>query len=456
VLRFFRTLPGHLLPGRPDGHGARAGAESSSAPVSGHSHVGAFEQGVGVLHGSVVINNYGAATPPPPAPSPAEPPTTAPAGPDPLGLFRAHLTEAHSRLVPFFERQGQQALIEEVFVELAVTWGHRHTIDRLTLPRLLEGGDGLPRCGRWAVLGDPGAGKSTLARHLVWHHAATDDEPIAVYVGLADWAEFEGDPFDFAEAELRLDEGMRADGLAEALRAMAADEGRVFALFDGFDEIDPKLRQRTRQRIERFARKWSTVTVAVLSRAIGFDDIGGFSRAEVQKLDAVRQNELLTRWLGAESGTAAYARIAAEPALGDAAGNPLLLSLMARLADAAPDRALPATRGGLYGQALALLLARGHCLSSAGLGNRTEGARQLLRALSLALTEAGGEAWAFGALEQGVADRCARTSLERLLTTDWQNAEGFLKGIAHDTGIIGAHDGPTNRWRYLHRSLRER
>lgn len=51
-------------------------------------------------------------------------------------------------------------------------------------------------------------------------------------------------------------------------------------------------------------------------------------------------------------------------------------------------------------------------------------------------------------IDRELDDDCART---------WTGAvEVALTDIAQHSGVIAAHDGATERWRYLHRSLRER
>ncbi|MCB9544248.1 MAG: SUMF1/EgtB/PvdO family nonheme iron enzyme, partial [Myxococcales bacterium] len=394
-----------------------------------------------------------------PAPLPgAEPPT--------LTLLRAQLRAVHGALVPFFQRDDDPTTLDDLYVELALDRA-RHAPDaprELTLEALMRGGPGHRRHGRWAILGEPGAGKTTLARHLVWQQAATGAEPLALYIGLADWAEFQGDPFDYLEAELRDHHGPRAADLADILRAIAAEDpgrglDRLWLIFDGFDEISPERVIRARERIATFAAAHPHLAIAVTSRPIGYDPIAGFAPARVQPLDPARRRALLNRWLGPAAGDAAFTRIEAQTALADRdgplAGNPLLLSLLARLAADRPDRALPATRGELFGDAIELLLTRGHSPARRGLGDRAASARRLLAALALDLTGLGGEAWTRTTLADRLA-ACLDDRLRAILAADWRNADGFLDQTGPHAGILAAHDGANGRWRFLHRALRER
>lgn len=404
---------------------------------------------------------------------PEQPPTEQPshaAEGAPIETLRTHLEAAHSTLVPFFQPEHGTAFIHEVYVDLQIDCslpsdhpgmpgGEVTEIGprRLTLERLLAGGDDLPRCGRWALLGDPGAGKSTLARHLVWQNARDHRQPLTLYVGLADFAEFRGDPFAFIQDRVSHGAGEAAEGIADAVRALADHEGRVWLVFDGLDEVAPERLSAVRQQIEAFARRWPRVAIVVCSRPIGYETLAGFSPARVQPLDVRQQRRLLDRWLGEAAAARAFARIEAERALQDAASNPLLLSLMARLASEAPTKALPASRGGLYGAALKLLLTRGHSPAKRGLGRHASSARRLLGLLSVALTEAGGEKWRRVVIEETLdAAIDGHRRAERLLVREWQTVGGLLDRVARDTGILGPHEGEGRRWCYLHRSLRER
>ena len=105
---------------------------------------------------------------------------------DPRGTYRRYLRTQHRDLMAFLP-QAKDQMLDAIYVELEVRWEERAAQPRTqspkerarakqyTLRELLE----LPpddvqsqaertATGRWAILGDPGAGKTTIARHLAY------------------------------------------------------------------------------------------------------------------------------------------------------------------------------------------------------------------------------------------------------------------------------------------------
>ncbi len=224
------------------------------------------------------------------------------------------------------------------------------------------------------ILGDPGAGKSTLVRRqaLEWARAPETwpeaELPLLIELRLYARARAErGEVTDFL-SYLRCDHGGGAQLDAEELDRCLR-HGRAVVYFDGLDEVfDPAQRDEVVREIISFAVTYDRARVVVTSRVIGYQG-EPFRRAEfrqvmLQDLDDEQQTAFLTAWHAKAYGAAAaperdekHRRLAqaieATPAIRELAGNPLLLTMMAILNR---HRDLPRDRADLYRECARLLL----------------------------------------------------------------------------------------------------
>ncbi|MFI1386351.1 NACHT domain-containing protein [Embleya sp. NPDC020886] len=242
--------------------------------------------------------------------------------------------------------------------------------------------DALARTDRAVILGDPGAGKSTLARYAMLALATAELEPHTDTTTLpADWKgrlpllvelRSYADPMWRGRGFLDLiDELGREHNLGlpkTRLKAFLDDGGRALVVFDGLDEIfDPDTRADVVARIEGFASLYRGVRTIVTSRVIGYRrtalDAAGFTTHMLQDLEPAQIEAFATAWYDRsckgdpQAGTRMRARlleaIADSNAVAELAGNPMLLTILAIIAR---RRELPRDRRTVYRHAVTVLI----------------------------------------------------------------------------------------------------
>ncbi|SNX63173.1 HEAT repeat protein [Streptomyces sp. TLI_55] len=238
-----------------------------------------------------------------------------------------------------------------------------------------------PAESRLVLLGDPGAGKSTLARHLALtltrEAPATGDSlapltgRIPLVVELREYAVGEWRERTFEDFLTYL-HGTKGMAPPPAVVDRLLTEGRAVVVFDGLDELfDPAAREQVSHRIADFAGRYGGpggVRVIVTSRVIGYRrgvlEHAGFSHHMVQDL-STRQIECFARqWYASsyphdEERAGRLCRrltdaVGHSRPVAELAGNPLLLTILAIVGR---RRELPRDRLGVYRHAVAVLVA---------------------------------------------------------------------------------------------------
>ncbi|MEU8653788.1 HEAT repeat domain-containing protein [Streptomyces sp. NPDC048737] len=238
---------------------------------------------------------------------------------------------------------------------------------------------------RIVLLGNPGAGKSTLARYLALALAgAMDTDPdvdidsdlaplagaLPLLVELRAYANPRWRTCTLLDLVARLHEtngrGLPRDVLEAYLRA----GGRAVVIFDGLDELsDPRLREEVSGEIAGFAWRYPSVRVVVTSRVIEYQravlEREGFRAYTLQDFDRARIDAFVTGWyrlaFPADPVEAARLRdrlltaIDGSPAAGELAGNPMMLTMLALRGE---HQDLPRDRRGVYEHAVSAFLAQ--------------------------------------------------------------------------------------------------
>lgn len=187
-----------------------------------------------------------------------------------------HKSDDNRKLEKFWEDAHR-----DVYEDLKLKKGNRVDLQREELPIAL----GKSRC--LVLLGDPGAGKSTLLRYLLLRLTHEQDKfvqdfPqltdassfIPLYMPLAAFAEVwrfnppgERSLADFLPKYMR--ENYPQVSITFILRQL--EQGRVFLLFDGLDEIpDASLRNQVVNQIEVFTQAFPKNRFIITSRIVGY------------------------------------------------------------------------------------------------------------------------------------------------------------------------------------------
>jgi predicted NACHT family NTPase len=221
------------------------------------------------------------------------------------------------------------------------------------------------------ILGDPGAGKSSLLQYiaLIWAERPLRDlslYPIPLLLELRIYARDKqaGKCLDIlsfihgGNITCRLNQQQ----LHEKLRS-----GQAIALFDGIDEIfDPVLREEVVTDIHRFSNDYAQVQVIITSRWLGYKAQrlrdAGFRHFMLQDLEIEQIQDFIERWHELTFTDQAdkvrkwerlQRAIQDSKSIRELAGNPLLLTMMAILNR---NQELPRDRPELYNQASRVLL----------------------------------------------------------------------------------------------------
>ncbi|MFI5898170.1 NACHT domain-containing protein [Actinoplanes sp. NPDC051513] len=281
----------------------------------------------------------------------------------------AEIHEAAERLRGQVRALRSQIRLPHTGLNRAVDWASLYVTPVLRAREsevAVEPGELLEPGRRSAILGAPGAGKSTLISKLAFDLAG-DPQPRVPFILIAR---------DHVEA-LRQGGKTLVHHLADAARSpfgveLPADgieylllNGRAAVFVDGLDEItDLAVRQRLVELVDGFAELYPLTPVLATSREVGYDAVAlRADRYAIAPFTDEQVADYADRWFRNDDATAPDERrsridgfLRDSTALDDLRRNPLMLSLLCAVYTT--DRYLPRNRAQVYERCAVLMFDR--------------------------------------------------------------------------------------------------
>ncbi len=233
--------------------------------------------------------------------------------------------------------------------------GPQRQVKRVRLENVAEA---LGRHHAVALLGEPGAGKTTTLYRLALEAARRRLEegqgPFPVFLPLADYRGYRS-PHELLEAQWKW--------VGTADLQARVDGGGVLLLCDALNEMPFEDERDYRVRVGEWRRFIAKLAerpgnqVVVTCRSRDYGEPLGLPQVEIERLDDPRVQTFLARYLTSELAGEAWGRLEGSPLL-DLVRNPWYLAMLAALVKEGGD--WPRSRAALFKGFVRLLLAREH------------------------------------------------------------------------------------------------
>jgi len=250
--------------------------------------------------------------------------------------------------------------------------------ERFSLSRIQEsrvpGLDAINQHSKLMILGKPGAGKTTFLKHLAIQcvEGAFKPDLVPLFVTLKDFAEAPGQP-NLLDYLIRLyaSYGIEPDtsfkpGILNTLFnvnttavELFLNQGRVFVLLDGLDEVRESDNSRVLKQIQEFANQFRKnlfiITCRIAAKEYTFEQ---FTEVELADFDDRQIATFTTKWFQAKQDLVKaetfMEKLKQEKGIRELATSPLLLTLLCSVFE--ESATFPSNRSELYKEGLDVLL----------------------------------------------------------------------------------------------------
>lgn len=317
---------------------------------------------------------------------------------------------------------------------------------------------------RTVILGEPGAGKSLLLKHLLtsWANGSpSNGHRIPVLVELHRCNDSGVSLKDLIGNEFERN-GVRGRQ-ASVERALA--DGDLLVLFDGLDEVARDHHTRVVQAIKDFVATWESCRYLMTCRvAVYTGQLSPVfsSSVSITDFDDAGIRSLLAKWPGLDAAEADrfFTGLADNPQLMRLAGSPLLLTMMIYLHTqvyAKAGRTLPGSRSAFYDMAVNHLLRRDRELARNDALSIYEGSDKLavLQRVALVLQQNPGDLPDRRSIEKSQLVEIVRQVSTRLNLRPDDDVIPLIDEIVKRSQLLVELGGQSARYVFRHLTLQE-
>lgn len=202
--------------------------------------------------------------------------------------------------------------------------------------KLVYGDEYIEQHDRVAILGGPGAGKTTFLRFLalayaekvVFKKTKLKLTKIPFFVSLPMFQEQNSSIFDFLLSPIR----KKTNEYAESFLRRVLNKGQAIILLDSLDEVSKVDRGAILKKINEFCSEFSKAKIVISCRTADYTDVGldTFHEVEIAKLDKASVHKIITAWFSdePEKATKLCSVIDTDRSISSLTETPLLLSLL--------------------------------------------------------------------------------------------------------------------------------